>query len=101
TDAAVDVVQRALDWLSAAGEPWDLGGIWLSALALAALGDAAERARRANDQAAAAARGDQATIYRDDARARATKGRPRLAVLGPEGRAWLARAEAEAERVAG
>jgi ATP/maltotriose-dependent transcriptional regulator MalT len=101
TDAAVDVVQRALDWLSAAGEPWDLGGIWLSALALAALGDAAERARRANDQAAAAALEDQATIYRDDARARATKGRPRLAVLGPEGRAWLARAEAEAERVAG
>jgi len=101
TDGAVAVVRGALDWLSTAGEPWHLGGIWLSALALSALGDAAERVRLGGDPAALVALEKAAHTYREDARARAVRGRPRLAVLGPEGRAWLARAEAEANRVSG
>ncbi|GIG40863.1 helix-turn-helix transcriptional regulator [Cellulomonas phragmiteti] len=79
--------------------PEYLGGIWLTALALAALADEAAARRSA---------GDDVTDLLDQADARlarvehtAEHGRPRGGRLGPEGRAWLARARAEHARAHG
>ncbi|GAA1851621.1 helix-turn-helix transcriptional regulator [Myceligenerans crystallogenes] len=115
-DDALGNAQRVIDHL---GKVWDehfLGGIWISALALAALADAAE-ADRSSGRAGQAARGsgaDQPGGTRDQrmagrleradallARAQETarRGRPRGGVLGPEGRAWLLRAAAEHARL--
>jgi len=79
--------------------PEYLGGIWLTALALAAVADEAAVRRAA---------GDDVTDLLDEARARlarvehtAVHGRPHGGRLGPEGRAWLARARAEHARATG
>ena len=57
--AVVSVVEETLDWFRAAGEPWHLGGIWLSAVAVGALADCAERAAlaRRRDRARAGQEG--------------------------------------------
>jgi DNA-binding CsgD family transcriptional regulator len=95
------VVRGALDAMTALRRPQHLGGIWLAALGLAALADQAERFALARDDDAVGVARAAGRLLLDDARARAAHGRPRLAVLGPEGRAWLARAEAEAARLRG
>jgi DNA-binding CsgD family transcriptional regulator len=84
-----------------AGAPWVLSAIWPAALALAAEGDLAERARTAGDQAAA----KQHLATGEDLLARARGALQRARDLGrqvgPEALAWLARAEAEWTRVEG
>lgn len=96
---AVAYADRVDTHVRSVWSPEYLGGIWLGALALAAVADLAD-ARRAAGQ-------DDADLVADaDARlARvvrtADEGRPRGGTLGPEGRAWLARAHAEHARAAG
>ncbi|MDM8086300.1 AAA family ATPase [Cellulomonas cellasea] len=98
-DEAVDLALELIDHL---GRTWSdnfLGGIRLAALALGALADGAERDRHAGaDPAARLALGSELI---ERARAAAERGRPRGGRLGPEGKAWLARAEAERARLDG
>ncbi|WP_287915165.1 AAA family ATPase [Cellulomonas sp.] len=98
-DEAVALVQRVLDQLSAAWSPQFFGGIWLSAIGLAALADAATQDRRhGRDPAERVAAGEPLL-----ARAEGTIARPLPPgrSVGPEGRAWAARARAEHARLAG
>ncbi|GAA1982364.1 helix-turn-helix transcriptional regulator [Isoptericola halotolerans] len=98
-DEAAALAEAVVEHLGAVWSTYFLGRIWISALALAALADAAEEAavggtdprreeqRRSGDELLAVARET------------AERGRPRGGVLGPEGRAWLRRAEAEHARL--
>ncbi len=98
-DEAVARAGRVLDDLSRTWSETFLGGIWHCALALAALAYAAEDERlHGRDPAARVAAGDS-LVKR--ARSTAELGRPRGGTLGPEGRAWLARAHAEHARLLG
>ncbi len=98
-DEAVATAQAAIDHLGRVWDDWFLGGIWLAALGLAALADGAAADRRAGaDPAPRVALGD-ALLER--ALTTAERGRPRGGRLGPEGRAWLARARAEHSRLTG
>jgi DNA-binding CsgD family transcriptional regulator len=98
-DEAVELVERVIDGMSRTWSEHYLGGIWHAALALAALADAAEDDRlHGRDPAARLAAGD-AFVKR--ARSTVELGRPRGGELGPEGRAWLARAEADHGRLHG
>jgi DNA-binding CsgD family transcriptional regulator len=98
-DAAVELALRVIDFLGRAWTDYFLGGIWLSALALAALADAAVDERlQGHDVTARLALGE---VLLDRALTTAERGRPRGGRLGPEGRAWLARARAEHGRLLG
>ncbi|NEA66985.1 helix-turn-helix transcriptional regulator [Streptomyces sp. SID12488] len=72
----------------------------LAALALAAVADTAVQLRRSGDEAGTLRWTDTATELLELARGRATNGRDG-APQGPEGLAWLARAEAEWARATG
>ncbi|MGH3518928.1 MAG: response regulator transcription factor, partial [Haloechinothrix sp.] len=61
-------------------------------------GDAQDSALAAVGEATAVGEGEWLLAYARDC---ADRGRPRSGTLGPEGRAWLARAEAEASRLRG
>lgn len=99
--AALATVERAVEHVSRVWQQWFMGGIWLSAVGLAAAGDLAEQARLARDTGAErSAREDGARLL-DRARLTAERGQPRGARMGPEGHAWLVRAEAEWSRVTG
>ncbi|WP_229686241.1 helix-turn-helix transcriptional regulator [Longimycelium tulufanense] len=79
----------------------ELSLIRLAALGVAAHADLAARARRRRDTA-----GEQAAVVAGEASLEQAREivrtvRPRTGVLGPEGHAWLARAEAETARLAG
>ncbi|CAM3493903.1 helix-turn-helix transcriptional regulator [Isoptericola cucumis] len=97
-DDAVALAEEVAAHLGAAWSEFFLGRIWICALALAALADEAEaRPRGAADTGAdGLARGDALV---EVARETARRGRPRGGQLGPEGRAWLRRAEAEHSRL--
>ncbi|MEN0130301.1 MAG: AAA family ATPase [Brevundimonas sp.] len=98
-DAAVELAQRVIEFLGRTWSDYFLGGIWLSALGLAALADAAADERlQGRDVSARLALGD--TLL-ERAVTTAERGRPRGGRLGPEGRAWLARARAEHGRLLG
>jgi DNA-binding CsgD family transcriptional regulator len=100
-DGAVEAADRAVEYVTRRWDKWYLGGIWLSALGLAALADRVEGERlRGEDEAAAASvrRGEELI---ERARTTAQRGRPRHGKIGPEGLAWLARAEAEWSRLSG
>ena len=95
------LARETLSTQEEAGTPWVLSAIWPAALALAAEGDLAERARAAGDQAALK---EHLAIGEDVlARARGALQRARDVgrQVGPEALAWLARAEAEWTRVEG
>ncbi|HEU5474579.1 MAG TPA: AAA family ATPase [Actinophytocola sp.] len=77
-----------------------MAGIRLGAVGVAAAADAAARATARRDPDAAAAARTRGEEFAGIARRTAT-GLPRTGKLGPEGRAWLARAEAEASRLSG
>lgn len=85
--------------LTSLWSPTYLGGIWLTAFALAAVADEAADRRAAGQDVA------DLLADADDRMARvertAASGRPRGGRLGPEGRAWLARARAEHARAHG
>ena len=99
-NAALDLADRTLEYVEAAW-PLFLGAIWLSAVGLAAAGDLAEHARLVNDDTALAEAGEAGKRLLEHARTSARDGSPRGGTLGPEGRAWLLRAEAEYTRVEG
>jgi len=79
--------------------PEYLGGIWLTALALAAVADEAAARRAAGDDVAALVAEADTRLARVEHTAQ--HGRPRGGHLGPEGRAWVARARAEHARASG
>lgn len=96
---AIALALRLLEHLWRAWSDYFLGGIWLVALALSALADAAQQERLlGRDVSERLALGDRLL---ERARTTAERGRPRGGRLGPEGRAWLARAHAEHSRLAG
>ncbi|MFL6142429.1 MAG: LuxR C-terminal-related transcriptional regulator [Labedaea sp.] len=92
------------DVLANAGQgsgQWLMAGIKLGALGTAAAADALARATQRRDAGAAEqARLDGLELV-EVARRTAELGSPRTGTLGVEGRAWLARAEAEASRLSG
>ncbi|MFD7658502.1 AAA family ATPase [Actinosynnema sp. NPDC059797] len=99
-EVAVERVADAIEWSRQEGE-WFLAGIRLAALGIAGHADLAARARRRREreaEGAAVAAGRELLAY---ARATAELGSPRTGELGPEGRAWLARAAAEESRLTG
>ncbi|GAB3264673.1 helix-turn-helix transcriptional regulator [Nocardioides dilutus] len=99
--AAAAMAERAqghLDRLAGGGM---YGGLWLSAIALAALADAAADCRRRRDRpgSADAEHRGEALLERVERIVAGGYGRP--GELGPEGRAWHARSLAEHARLGG
>jgi DNA-binding CsgD family transcriptional regulator/tetratricopeptide (TPR) repeat protein len=97
--AAVDVAGRAQRHLDAVVGEGMYGGLWLSALGLAALADHAAACRRRRDQEAVDAALRQGEELRLRVERLVTGGHGRPGDLGPEGRAWHARAVAEHARL--
>ena len=97
--------ERALEHLRAAVElaqsGWEMVVIRLAALALSALADAAQSVVARRDEDAIRAVVEEAERLLETARKTAHDGAPRTGDLGPEGRGWMARAEAEHSRVVG
>jgi DNA-binding CsgD family transcriptional regulator len=100
-ERAIEHIDEGLRRFAELGEPLMLGGIRLAALGIAAAADLGERARRRRDaEAEQQARGTGERLL-THARTTAEKGRPHTVEMGPEGQAWMARAEAEASRLDG
>lgn len=96
-DEALALAERLIEHLGRTWSDYFLGGIWLAALGLAALADAATEDRLAGaDPAGRLAVGARLL---ERAVSSAERGRPRGGRLGPEGQAWLARAHAEHARL--
>ncbi|WP_253889933.1 helix-turn-helix transcriptional regulator [Actinokineospora diospyrosa] len=96
-DKAVEAVRDALDWVARAGEQWVLAGIRIGAVGISAHADQAVAARRAGHAVAESLAEGEKLIGM--VRKTAECGSPRTGSLGPEGLAWLARAEAEYTRL--
>jgi len=96
-----ELARETLSTQEEAGAPWVLSAIWPAALALAAEGDMAERARAAGDQAAVKEHRAIGEDLLERARAALQRARDKGRQVGPEAVAWLARAEAEWTRVEG
>jgi ATP/maltotriose-dependent transcriptional regulator MalT len=95
------LVREALDWTERIGGQWMLVGIRLGTIGATLYAEVAARAARRKDDGerqAAVAEGERLVEH---ARKTAKFGRPRTGSLGPEGLAWLARAEAESSRLHG
>jgi DNA-binding CsgD family transcriptional regulator len=94
-------VSDALGWAQRAGGQWRMAGIKMGAYGVAAHADIAHRpANRKNPEAVAAAvvEGEKLAAHAHEV---AERGTPRSGTLGPEGKAWLARADAEMGRLRG
>jgi DNA-binding CsgD family transcriptional regulator len=100
-ERAVEWIREALESAEQVGGPWLLAGIKLGALGVAAHADVVARASARRDEEAAQAALEQGVQLAELARKTAELGSPRTGTLGPEGRAWLARAEAETSRLRG
>jgi DNA-binding CsgD family transcriptional regulator/tetratricopeptide (TPR) repeat protein len=100
-ERAVEWIREALESAEQVGGPWLLAGIKLGALGVAAHADVVARASARRDGEAAQAALEQGVQLAELARKTAELGSPRTGTLGPEGRAWVARAEAEASRLRG
>lgn len=100
--AAIDLTNRLTEFMSQAWNDYFLGGIWLSALGLAAAADRAERTRPAGGTPTASP-ADLAVggTFLDRMERTARRGRPRGGRIGPEGRGWVARARADYGRLTG
>ncbi|MDT8914211.1 AAA family ATPase [Amycolatopsis sp. PS_44_ISF1] len=90
---AARIAEELLDWLDQV-EPSLLGGIRIAALGLASAITGASAARAHGDQAKAGQLTELGRRLLERGRKSAKEGSPRSGTLGPEGRAWLARAEA-------
>src|SRR6476469_139408 len=101
TEEGVKLVRDALDWAERIGGQYQLVNIRFGALGVALYADLAERAARRKDEAERNAAVQEGTRLVELARKTAKFGRPRTGSLGPEGLAWLARAEAELSRLRG
>jgi DNA-binding CsgD family transcriptional regulator len=96
-ELAVERATESIGWSERTGGHWLLAGIKLGALATAACADIAHRAKgEALEQAIA-----DGERYAEYTRLCAKNGRPRNGALGPDGRGWLDRAEAERTRLHG
>ena len=98
---AVDVADRAQAHLDAVVGEGVYGGLWLSALALAALADQASACRGRRDDAGAAEAARRGDVLRERVERLVAGGRGRPGDLGPEGHAWHVRAIAEHARLGG
>ncbi|VTR75263.1 helix-turn-helix transcriptional regulator [Cellulomonas hominis] len=98
-DEAVALAHELIDEISRVWSDFFLGGIWLSALGIAALADEAAADRLTGRDPAPRLEAGARLLNR--AVVTADRGRPRGGQLGPEGRAWLARAHAEHARLTG
>lgn len=101
TAGAVEAARSAQAHLDEAVGEEAYGGLWLSALALAALADQAGTSRARRDDLGVAHAVDLGKALRDRVDRLVEGGRGRPGELGPEGRAWHARALAEHARLAG
>lgn len=99
-EGAMRIAVRAIHWLDEF-EPWLLAGLRLGALGIGAAARAAGAARRRADPAAEAAAIREGEWLLAHVRECAQRGLTRGATLGPEGLAWLARADAEASGLSG
>ena len=97
--AAIEVVDRVLRHVDGVWGPWYLAGIWMSAVGIAAAADLHEQAVLQRDVALQQQARGAADRLRAHARTTAERG-VKGTELGPEGRAWLLRAEAEHSRLA-
>ena len=97
--AAIDLTLQVIEFMQGAWNDYFLGGIWLSALGLTALADRAEQTRLAGGDPSPDI--ELGEVLLDRAIETARRGRPRGGRLGPEGRAWMARARAEHGRLTG
>ncbi|MDM7855306.1 helix-turn-helix transcriptional regulator [Cellulomonas alba] len=98
-DEALALTDHVVDFLGRIWWEHFLGAIWIAAVALGGLADEAERRRLAGrDVSDLLERGDALLERAQDT---AVHGKPRGGRLGPEGRAWLARARAEHARLHG
>jgi predicted ATPase/DNA-binding CsgD family transcriptional regulator len=95
------LVREALEWAERVGGQWVLVNIRLGALGVGLYAECAERATRRKDTDERRTLVEEGLRVADLARKTAEFGRPRTGTLGPEGRAWLARVEAEASRLRG
>jgi DNA-binding CsgD family transcriptional regulator/tetratricopeptide (TPR) repeat protein len=98
---AIEVTERAQTHLDNAVGEGMYGGLWLSALGLAGLADQAAYCRQRRDEAGAAAALKQGDVLLQRVERIVEGGRGRPGDLGPEGRAWHARALAEHARLRG
>jgi DNA-binding CsgD family transcriptional regulator len=96
---AVRAVRRVVEIKTRDGEEWGLGQLVALATGLAALADAAAAAAVRDDDEEQRLLRTEGAEFIERARVVAVRGHPRLGTLGPEGRAWLARAEAEWARL--
>lgn len=95
------LVVEALDWVERVGGQWTLIGIRLGTIGASLYAEVAERAARRKDETARESAVVAGERLVEHARKTAEYGRPRTGSLGPEGRAWLARAQAEGSRLRG
>ena len=98
---AVSTVRRTVEIKTETGDEWGLGQLVVLAVGLGALADAAAATAVREDEGELELLRAQGLEFVERARLVAVRGHPRLGTLGPEGRAWLARAEAEAARLDG
>ena len=99
-EQAIQWISEALEFARKAGGQWVLAGIRMAALGIGAHADIVGRANR-RDTAEVTASIAAAEELVELARQTADRGSPRTGALGIEGRAWLARAEAELSRLHG
>ncbi len=99
-ERAVDYIEQALHRLHQTA-PWHLVALSLCAVGIWAYADLAEAMRRSRNEVAeqqAVAGGETIAAYAADTM---RTGRARTTTVGPEGRAWMSRAEAETTRLRG
>lgn len=97
--AAAAMAERAQVHLDDAVGPGMYGGLWLSAIGLAALADEAAACRQRRDEAGVTAALQQGDVLLARVEELVAGGHGRPGDLGPEGRAWHARAVAEHARL--
>ncbi|TNC29006.1 helix-turn-helix transcriptional regulator [Amycolatopsis alkalitolerans] len=100
-ETAVKRANEAIDFLDALDAEYRLSWIRIGAAALPAAAAQAAAARLRGDDEAAKAAVEAGRQLVERVRFGAEHGKPRAGVLGPEGRAWLARAEAAASGLEG
>jgi len=98
-EEALTLAQELIAYLGRTWSDYFLGRIWISALALTALADAAEERRLVSAPVDRLV--EQGDALLAEAETTALRGRPRGGRLGPEGVAWLVRARAEHSRLHG
>ncbi|MFD2418846.1 helix-turn-helix transcriptional regulator [Amycolatopsis pigmentata] len=98
---AIKRIRELLDFFAGLDDDWVLAGLRLGSLGIEAAARAVARSRDGRGDATTAAIVADARELLATVRSAAENGRPRSGRLGPEGRAWLARAEAAASGLDG